>query len=197
MCSFFSLRDRAPDGRKVERLFVFGNHDAYALQKSGDIFKDPKVLQREAIEADPQKAWDYCFHEEWSPYFKKQSRDLISSAHIGRAVFGVTAMPRQGAPNMNRADRSIYYARYNAPKSMGVEATCHDIRVGQIVSVYDDRIEFEKREFLSGMKLSENWVVELPVKAKSFPVLAKSAKTAEFPAGAKISAVRISAKTIH
>ena len=92
--------DRAPDGRKVERLFVFGNHDAYALQKGGDIFKDPKVLQREAIEADPQRAWDYCFHEEWSPYFKKQSRDLISSARIGRAVFGVTAMPRQGAPDV-------------------------------------------------------------------------------------------------
>jgi predicted phosphodiesterase len=298
--------DRAPDGRKVERLFVFGNHDAYALQKGGDIFKDPKVLQREAIEADPQKAWDYCFHEEWSPYFKKTVKgfdffcshwqsgvwcngyaetgcsgcaDAFRSAMekcdpakpffyvqhphprdtvYGRDAWGVddgtstrllSAFPQavafsghshepltneraiwRGAftsvatgslrylsansifnradvagyenggcdvyaPNVNRADRGIYYARYNAPKSMSVEATCRDIRVGQIVSVYDDRIEFEKREFLSGMKLSEDWVVELPAKAKSFAVRAKSAKTAEFPAGAKISAVRTSAKT--
>ncbi|MBQ5795148.1 MAG: metallophosphoesterase, partial [Kiritimatiellae bacterium] len=60
--------DRAPDGRKVERLFVFGNHDAYALKKGGDVFKDPAELRREAIEADPRKAWDFCFHEEWTPY---------------------------------------------------------------------------------------------------------------------------------
>ena len=63
--------DRAPDGRKVERLFVFGNHDAYALKKGVDVFKDPAELRREAIEADPRKAWDFCFHEEWKPYFMK------------------------------------------------------------------------------------------------------------------------------
>jgi hypothetical protein len=89
----------------------------------------------------------------------------------------------------------VYYARYNAPKSMANEASCPDIRVGQIVSVFDDRIEFEKREFVSGMKLSEDWVVELPAKAKSFAARAKSAKPAEFPAGAKLDVVRTSART--
>ena len=298
--------DRAPDGRKVERLFVFGNHDAYALKKGGDVFNDPAELRREAIEADPRKAWDFCFHEEWTPYFRKTVKgfdffcshwqpgvwcngyaetgcvgcaDAFRSAMekcdpskpffyvqhphprdtvYGRDAWGVddgtstrllSAFPQavafsghshepltneraiwRGAftsvatgslrylsasavynrsdvagyenggcdvyaPNVRRSDRGVYYARYNAPKSMANEASCPDIRVGQIVSVFDDRIEFEKREFVSGMKLSEDWVVELPAKAKSFAARAKSAKPAEFPAGAKLDVVRTSAKT--
>ena len=50
--------DRAPDGRKVERLFVLGNHDAFGLRNGGRIFKDVDVLRREAMQADPQRAWD-------------------------------------------------------------------------------------------------------------------------------------------
>jgi hypothetical protein len=99
------------------------------------------------------------------------------------------------APNVKRSDRGVYYARYNAPKSMANEAVCSDVRVGQIVSVYDDRIEFEKREFVSGMKVGEDWVVELPAKARSFAARARAAERAEFPAGAALSAVRTRAKT--
>jgi predicted phosphodiesterase len=298
--------DRAPDGRKVERLFVFGNHDAYALKKGGDVFKDPAQLRREAIEADPRKAWAYCFHEDWVPYFRKTVKGFdffcshwqpgiwcngyaetgcagcadafrstmekcdpskpffyVQHPHPRDTVYGtdawgvddgtstrlLSAFPQavafsghshepltneralwRGAftsvatgslrylsasavynranvagyenggcdvyaPNVKRSDRGVYYARYNAPKSMDNETSCPDIRVGQIVSVFDDRIEFEKREFVSGMKLSEDWVVELPARAESFAVRAKSAKRPEFPAGAKLNAVFTSAKT--
>lgn len=298
--------DRAPDGRKVERLFVFGNHDAYALKKGGNVFKDPAELRREAIEADPRKAWDFCFHEEWKPYFRKTVKGFdffcshwqpgvwcngyaetgcngcadafrsmmeacdpskpffyVQHPHPRDTVYGkdawgvddgtstrlLSAFPQavafsghshepltneralwRGAftsvatgslrylsanpvynradvagyenggcdvyaPNVKRSDRGVYYARYNAPKSMTNEAVCPDIRVGQIVSVYDDRIEFEKREFTSGMKLSEDWIVELPVKAKSFAVRAKAAQRAEFPVGAELTVERTCAKT--
>ena len=298
--------DRAPDGRKVERLFVFGNHDVYALKKGTGVFKDPAELRREAIEADPRKAWDFCFHEEWKPYFTKTVKGFdffcshwqpgiwcnghaetgcngcadafrakmekcdplkpffyVQHPHPRDTVYGLdawgvddgtstkllSAFPQavafsghshepltnerslwRGAftsvatgslrylsagavynrtnvagyenggcdvyaPNVRRSDRGVYYARYDAPKSMGNEATRPDIRVGQIVSVYDDRIEFEKREFVSGMKLSEDWVVELPAKTKSFASRAASAPRAEFPAGAKLDAVLTSAET--
>jgi predicted phosphodiesterase len=298
--------DRAPDGRKVERLFVFGNHDAYALKKGVDVFKDPAELRRKAIEADPRKAWDFCFHEEWKPYFMKTVKgfdffcshwqpgiwcngyaetgctgcadafrpamekcDLskpffyVQHPHprdtvYGRDAWGVddgtstkllSAFPQavafsghshepltneraiwRGAftsvatgslrylsagalcnradvagyengvcdvyaPNVKRSDRGVYYARYNAPKAMANELNPHDIRTGQIVSVYDDRIEFEKREFVSGLKLCEDWVVELPAKAKSFAARAKSAKPAEFPAGAELKVAPTSAKS--
>lgn len=298
--------DRAPDGRKVERLFVFGNHDVYALKKGTGIFKDPAELRREAIEADPRRAWDFCFHEEWTPYFKKTVKGFdffcshwqpgiwcnghaetgcngcadaframmeksdpskpffyVQHPHprdtvYGRDAWGVddgtstrllSAFPQavafsghshepltnersiwRGAftsvatgslrylsasavynrtvvggyengtcdvyaPNVQRADRGVYYARFNAPKAMADEASRHDLRVGQIVSVYDDRIAFEKREFVSGMKLSEDWIVELPAKAKSFAARAASAERAAFPAGAELTVVRTSAKS--
>ena len=63
--------DRAPDGRKVERLFVFGNHDAFGLRNGGRVFKDATVLAREAIQVDPKKAWAECFNEEWQPYYTR------------------------------------------------------------------------------------------------------------------------------
>ena len=298
--------DRAPDGRKVERLFVFGNHDIYGLKYAANIFTDPAVLRREVIEADPRAAWDACFHEEWKPYFKKTIKGFdfycshwqpgiwcngyaeigcngcadafrsmmeksdpskpffyVQHPHprdtvYGRDAWGVddgtstkllSAFPQavafsghshepltneralwRGAftsvatgslrylsassvynrtnvagyengscnvyaPNVNRADRGIYFARYDAPKAMSGEANASDIRVGQIVSVYDDRIEFEKREFVSGLKLSDNWVVELPAKAKSFSARAKEEKFAQFAPDAELKIVRTSARS--
>ena len=298
--------DRAPDGHKVERLFVFGNHDVYGLKNAASIFEDPAVLRREVIEADPHAAWDACFHEEWKPYYKKTIKGFdffcshwqpgiwcngyaetgcngcadafrlmmeksdpskpffyVQHPHprdtvYGRDAWGVDdgtstkllsnfpqAVAFSGhshepltneralwrgaftsvatgslrylgassiynrsndagyengacnvyAPNVNRSDRGIYYARYNAPKAMPDEAHASDIRVGQIVSVFDDRIEFEKREFVSGLKLSEDWVIELPAKAKSFAARAKVAKIAQFAPDAELKVVRTKTKS--
>ena len=50
--------DRAPDGRKVERLFVFGNHDAYPGNRGNKVFADASELARNAILTDPKRAWD-------------------------------------------------------------------------------------------------------------------------------------------
>ena len=55
-------------------MFVFGNHDAYGLKNGNRVFDDEAVVRREAIEADPRRAWDACFHEEWKPYFAKSVR---------------------------------------------------------------------------------------------------------------------------
>ena len=70
--------DRAPDGNKVERIFVFGNHDAYGLKYGAEIFKEEAMLRREAMEANPARAWDECFHEEWKPFFRKTVKGFDS-----------------------------------------------------------------------------------------------------------------------
>ena len=287
--------DRAPDGRKVERLFVFGNHDAFGLRNGGRVFKDATVLAREAIQADPKKAWAECFNEEWQPYYTRNvkgfdffcshwqpgiwcngvaetgcagcvdafrglmekcdpSRPFFYVQHphprdtvYGKCAWGMddgsatkllsdfpqaiafsghshepltneksiwrgaftsvgtgslrylaadalrnfeyTAGYENGRCNVylpggvRREDRQAFYAAYDAPKMMAVETNRPDIRVGQIVSVYDDRVEFAKREFVSGLQLGEDWVVELPAKPRAFQSFARVAKPAEFPAG--------------
>ena len=298
--------DKAPDGRKVERLFVFGNHDAFGLKNGKRIFDDDAVVRREAIEADPRRAWDYCFHEDWKPYFVKSvngfdffcshwqpgiwcngiaetgcsgcadafgalmaksdpskpffyvqhphPRDTVyekcawgvddgtatrllsrfpqavafsghshepltnekaiwrgaftsvatgSLRYLSASVvwsFARTAGYENGhcnyyLPGVKRGDRPKYSAKYDAPKRMPKETSRPDIRVGQIVSVYDDRIVFEKREFVSGLSLGEDWVIERPAKPLSFAARAASSRPAEFPSGAELKVVRTKAKT--
>ena len=294
--------DRAPDGRTVERLFVLGNHDAFGLRNGARIFKDADVLRREAIQADPQKAWDECFHEEWRPYYVKNVKGFdffcahwqpgvwcngvaetgcagcaeafrslmakcdpakpffyVQHPHprdtvYGKCAWGVddgsatrllaafpqaiafsghshepltneksiwrgaftsvatgslrylaagalwnlerTAGYENGTSNVylpggvRREDRPAFYAAYDAPKMMPVETNRPDIRVGQVVSVYADRVKFAKREFVSGLQLADDWIVELPAKPRSFVSLARAAKPAEFPSGAALSVAR-------
>lgn len=302
--------DTAPDGRKVERLFVFGNHDAYPGSRGKRVFKNEAELARNAILSDPKGAWDVCFHEEWKPYFTKNvngfdffcshwqpahdaalrchgfaekgsagcadafgelmaksdpskpffyvqhshpldtvygggawgsddgtATKLLSrfpgavafSGHSHSSLMNDTAIWRgaftsvatgslrylYGAsewnmrhtegyendvcnvylPNLVPGGKEVLRAMYDAPKMMRPELTRPDIRVGQLVSVYDDRIVFAKREFVSGLQLGEDWVVERPAKPCSFAVRAKTSKPAEFPAGAVLSIARVTAKT--
>lgn len=298
--------DLAPDGRKVERVFVFGNHDAFGLKNGKKVFTDKETLRREAIEVDPAKAWDSCFHEEYKPFFVKNvkgydffcshwkpgvwcnghsekgcsgcgdafrglmercdpSRPFFYVQHphpadtvYGQGAWGVddgaaskllSAFPQavafsghshlpltnersiwRGAytsvatgslrmlsasalwnrihtpgyengicnyymPGVEKKDRPAYIAKYDAPKTMPQELVRPEIRVGQLVSVYGDRIEFAKREFVSGLPLGDDWVVALPAREMSFAALAKTAKPAEFPNDAKLVVKCAEAKT--
>ena len=62
--------DRAPDGRRVERIFVTGNHDN-GKGRAKRIFSDKKDIQANLLALDYQKWWDEVFHEEWKPSFMK------------------------------------------------------------------------------------------------------------------------------
>ena len=298
--------DRAPDGRRVERLFVFGNHDSFGLKNGKSVFDDDAVVRREAVEADPKRAWDECFHEEWKPYFVKNVKgfdffcshwqpgiwcngiaetgcagcadafgDLMAKCDPRRPFFYVqhphprdtvydkcawgvddgtatrllsrfpqavafsghshepltneksiwrgaftsvatgslrylsagavwnfarTAGYENGGcnyylPGVKRGDRADYIVKYDAQKMMPSELSRPDIRVGQVVSVYEDRIVFDKREFVSGLTVGEAWVVERPAKPMSFASRATAARPSEFPADAVLSVVRTTART--
>ena len=72
--------DRAPDGRHVEKLFVYGNHDPEGLNYRdkwmdkafavhGLSYEQAKPLELRAIGLD--KAWEKCFHEPYTPIYRK------------------------------------------------------------------------------------------------------------------------------
>ena len=65
--------DKAPDGRHVERVFVFGNHDWSSPGRAKDVFPDEAERKANLIVADPKKWWDAAFHEEWSPFQLKKA----------------------------------------------------------------------------------------------------------------------------
>ena len=63
--------DKAPDGRHVERIFVFGNHDWSSPSRAKKVFPDEKKRRENLLVANPKKWWDDIFHEEWTPFFEK------------------------------------------------------------------------------------------------------------------------------
>ena len=65
--------DKYPDGKKVERLIVHGNHDieghtyGNAKKRYGE-----EVLKREAILPVNEKFWEECWHEKFQPIYMKE-----------------------------------------------------------------------------------------------------------------------------
>lgn len=63
--------DRAPDGRRVERIFVTGNHDWANSPRAKKVYTNDAERNANLICKDPCKHWDAAFHEEWTPHFIK------------------------------------------------------------------------------------------------------------------------------
>lgn len=66
--------DRAPDGRKVEKLFVFGNHDWEGCRKND--YRQANFMKREFA-----KYWERFLHEPYEPIYRK---DVNGYAFIGQ-----------------------------------------------------------------------------------------------------------------
>ena len=64
--------DKAPDGRHVERVFVFGNHDWSSPGRAKGVFQDEAERNANLLVADPKKWWREAFHEEWAEFFERQ-----------------------------------------------------------------------------------------------------------------------------
>ena len=63
------------------------------------------------------------------------------------------------------------------------------VRQGQLVSVYDDRMVLERRDFSRDEPIDTAWVIELPARPSSFAARAARAAVPAFPAGATVSVV--------
>ena len=65
--------DTAPDGRHVEKVFVYGNHDYEGFNYGYMIYGQPSgELRREFLRnIGLKKAWEEVFHEEYSPIYRK------------------------------------------------------------------------------------------------------------------------------
>lgn len=71
--------DKAPDGRHVERLFIYGNHDAEAWWWHPDMKnRDEEWKKANALGCDGLyvRAWKQCFGEEYSPVWRKKVKGL-------------------------------------------------------------------------------------------------------------------------
>jgi hypothetical protein len=66
--------NRAPDGRRVEKVFVTGNHDwaghnyGKAVRKK---FPDPAAFAKNVLRTDFKGHWERIFDEPWAPVYRK------------------------------------------------------------------------------------------------------------------------------
>ena len=122
--------DKAPDGRRVEKLFVSGNHDWEGFNYGnagkkmfGDDFKS------HTIRADLASAWKKAFGEEYSPVWRKEVKGYtfigahwIADHCRGREEIGVPQAPEWFKENGKTIDPSkpFFYLQHPPPKN-----TCH------------------------------------------------------------------------
>jgi predicted phosphodiesterase len=69
--------DKAPDGRHVERLFVYGNHDwegfKYGFGHIGKkLWPDKDEYARNILSTDQKANWERIFHEPFAPVYRKE-----------------------------------------------------------------------------------------------------------------------------
>jgi len=66
--------DRAPDGRKVEKLFVHGNHDYHGYlygDFAAKLYPDEIERRKHVLRADMGGWWKKIFHEDYSRFYVK------------------------------------------------------------------------------------------------------------------------------
>lgn len=261
--------DKAPDGRKVERLFVYGNHDMGGVPYARSRFKgrsDAEIAPYTIYES-PWKAWEETFHEPFEPIWTKQVKgyrfigahwwsqrgckgrdepfnDRIADwyeAHkkeidpalpffhiqhphpkdtcygswawghdTGATTKALSAFPNaiafSGHSHYALTDeRSVWQGAFTSVgtgslryvgtpgrefKTSNLKFYSRDCRTGMLWSVYADRIVAERREFVSGLSIGEDWVLPLPSaepRPFAFAERAKKFRAPQFRKDARLS----------
>ncbi|MGN0847011.1 MAG: metallophosphoesterase family protein [Kiritimatiellia bacterium] len=159
--------DKAPDGRKVEKLFVYGNHDyhgylygdfaakRHAKEARGATFGD--WSRDHVLRADLGGWWKNIFHEDYSRFYKKEIKGYTflgqhwddgkgMETKYGGCPFGVelkTFLDAQGGA-LDPA-RPFFYFQHPHPKNTcyGPWAWGHDAGlVTRILSSHPNAIAF-------------------------------------------------------
>ena len=78
--------DKAPDGRPVAHVFVYGNHEWSSAGRAAAVFADEAERRANYLSVDPKKHWADVFHEDWTPFFVKNVKgyDFVGCHwHVG------------------------------------------------------------------------------------------------------------------
>ena len=150
--------DRAPDGRKVERIVLYGNHDW-----GGKHYKKPFIMAKYPNVTDysglvlmgkPKEHWERIFHEPWEHVYRKDVKGYaFIGAHWtngwckGRDEVGIQGLNEFFAAQKGKIDPSLpfFYFQHPHPKD-----TCYgswawgrdDGTATRILSGYSNSIAF-------------------------------------------------------
>jgi hypothetical protein len=122
--------DKAEDGRRVEKLFVYGNHDMEGFTYWE---KDPQKraqLREKSVVKDMAGAWEKCFREPFAPVYSKTVKGYtFIGMHWGNTK-GVKAFVDGLAPKLDPS-LPFFYAQHAHPQN-----TCYG---GWAWGAWDDK----------------------------------------------------------
>ena len=149
--------DRAPDGRRVERIVVYGNHDwggshyrSFVLNRHPDASK----FADHVLIGKPKEHWERIFREPWEHVFRKDVKGYAFIAAQwskgwckGRDEIGVQGLESFFAAQKGKIDPSLpfFYFQHPHPKDTcyGSWAWGHDSGVStKILSGYSNAVAF-------------------------------------------------------
>ena len=114
--------NKAPDGRTVEKLFVYGNHDLEGQNYDGydKRFFDKESFRKGWIRTDPAAAWESVFHEPYAPIWLKRVKGypFIGAHWVADQWDGIASIEgwfRDHAAEIDR-DRPVFYIQHAHPK---------------------------------------------------------------------------------
>jgi len=93
-------------------------------------------------------------------------------------------------PFGGRENSRIFGARDVSTQQMPF-LKCADGHHGQLMTVYDDRIVLERRDFENDLPAGPDWVVPLPASAETFAARAEKTVAPEFTRGATVTVKRV------
>ncbi|MGN0852359.1 MAG: metallophosphoesterase family protein [Kiritimatiellia bacterium] len=109
---------KAPDGRAVERLFVYGNHDVsdYAEDYLAKICPNAAERPGHRVNRDPKGNWEKYFREPWQGVYAKQVKGYtFIGAHWGYEK-DLAAFLRANAERLGlRGGKPFFYAQHPHP----------------------------------------------------------------------------------
>ena len=124
--------DRAPDGRKVERVFVYGNHDVSMSMARRACKNNKKEMKKRAIALDRAECWKRIFKEEFSEVYRKTVKgyDFIGAhwkgglkGHDDSFCAGLESFYDKIGPSLDKS-KPFFHVQHPHPKG-----TCHGERV--------------------------------------------------------------------
>ena len=120
--------DKAPDGHKVERVFVYGNHDVSLPMARRACNNDKGEMKKRAIALDRAGWWKRIFKEEFSDVYRKTVKgyDFIGAHWEGGLkgfddsfCKGLEAFYDKIGPSLDKS-KPFFHVQHPHPKG-----TCH------------------------------------------------------------------------
>lgn len=152
--------DKAPDGRHVERLFVYGNHDWEGFNYGNaaeKLYPDAAERAKHVLQKDMAGWWEKAFHEPYAPIYSKEIKGYtFIGAHwdmggygpeTGKKVYAFGRIADFMSANGKKIDPALpfFYVQHPHPKDTcyGSWAWGHDKGiVTKTLSAYSNAVAF-------------------------------------------------------